>query len=99
MLACAIFSLPAEVAPGRHYFYGFIPACVGVTLVFLLLVLPEARDGVARVKDLICGGLTREKLLAGVERKGRVDRRHRASRGTSTGSLGAMGGEKMAEEV
>jgi hypothetical protein len=63
-LACAIFTLPHDFAPGAHYFYGFIPATFGVAIVFLLLVLPEARDPLPTIKSALCGGLTRKKLLA-----------------------------------
>ncbi|RVX69304.1 hypothetical protein B0A52_06898 [Exophiala mesophila] len=63
-LACAIFSLPHDFAPGAHYFYGFLPATAGVAIVFLLLVLPEARDPLPIIKTAICGKLTRKKLLA-----------------------------------
>ncbi|KIW10257.1 hypothetical protein PV08_11219 [Exophiala spinifera] len=63
-LACAIFSLPHDFAPAAHYLYGFLPATAGVAIVFLLLVLPEARDPLPTIKATICGGLTRKKLLA-----------------------------------
>ena len=63
-LACAIFSLPHEFAPAAHYFYGFLPATAGVAIVFLLLVLPEARDPLPSIKTALCGKLTKEKLLA-----------------------------------
>lgn len=65
-LACAIFTLPHDLAPGAHYFYGFLPATTGVAIVFLLLVLPEARDPLPSIKTAICGKLTKEKLLAKV---------------------------------
>ncbi|EXJ79657.1 hypothetical protein A1O3_07937 [Capronia epimyces CBS 606.96] len=63
-LACAIFSMPHDFAPAAHYLYGFLPATAGVTLVFLLLVLPEARDPLPSLKSAFCGKLTRKKLLA-----------------------------------
>ena len=63
-LACAIFTLPHDFAPAAHYLYGFLPAPAGVAIVFLLLVLPEARDPLPSIKASLCGGLTRKKLLA-----------------------------------
>ncbi|KIX10518.1 uncharacterized protein Z518_01601 [Rhinocladiella mackenziei CBS 650.93] len=63
-LACAIFSLPHQFAPAAHYLYGFLPATAGVTILFLLLVLPEARDPLPSIKAAFCGKLTRKKLLA-----------------------------------
>ena len=63
-LACAIFSLPHEFAPAAHYFYGFLPATAGVAILFLLLVLPEARDPLPSIKAALCGKLTKKKLLA-----------------------------------
>ena len=63
-LACAIFSLPHEFAPAAHYFYGFLPATAGVAIMFLLLVLPEARDPLPSLKTAFCGKLSRKKLLA-----------------------------------
>ncbi|EXJ80386.1 hypothetical protein A1O1_08530 [Capronia coronata CBS 617.96] len=63
-LACAIFSMPHDFAPAAHYLYGFLPATAGVTLVFLLLVLPEARDPLPILKVALCGKLSRKKLLA-----------------------------------
>lgn len=63
-LACAIFTLPHDFAPAAHYFYGFLPATAGVAIVFLLLVLPEARDPFPSIKTALCGKLTRKKLLA-----------------------------------
>ena len=63
-LACAIFSLPHDFAPAAHYFYGFIPATLGVAIVFLFLVLPEARDPFPSLKAAMCGKLSRKKLLA-----------------------------------
>lgn len=63
-LACAIFSLPHDFAPAAHYFYGFLPATAGVSIVFLLLVLPEARDPLPSIKAALCGKLTKKKLLA-----------------------------------
>ncbi|KAL2401330.1 hypothetical protein ABEF93_005061 [Exophiala dermatitidis] len=63
-LACAIFSMPHDFAPAAHYLYGFLPATAGVALVFLFLVLPEARDPLPSLKAALCGGLTRKKLLA-----------------------------------
>ena len=62
-LACALFSLPHDFAPASHYFYGFIPAAIGASILFLLLVLPEARDPLPSIKARLCGGLTRKKLL------------------------------------
>lgn len=82
-LACAIFSLPHDFAPGAHYFYGFLPATAGVAIVFLLLVLPEARDPLPSIKAAICGKLTRKKLLAKPSSK----------------SLRSAGSEKFVEEV
>ncbi|KIW96946.1 uncharacterized protein Z519_02337 [Cladophialophora bantiana CBS 173.52] len=63
-LACAIFTLPHDFAPGAHYFYGLLPATAGVAIVFLLLVLPEARDPLPSIKAAFCGKLTKKKLLA-----------------------------------
>lgn len=63
-LACAIFSLPHDFAPAAHYFYGFLPATAGVAILFLLLVLPEARDPLPSIKTALCGKLTKKKLLA-----------------------------------
>ena len=78
-IACAIFTMPREFAPAAHYLYGFIPVTAGVTILFLLLVLPESRDSWPSWKDRMCGGLGRKKLL-------RDDRRRPGSRGTSGGS-------------
>jgi len=62
-LACAIFSMPRDFAPAAHYLYGFLPVTAGVTVLFLLLVLPEARDPLPSIKAVLCGKLTRKKLL------------------------------------
>lgn len=85
-LACAIFTLPHDFAPAAHYFYGFLPATAGVALVFLLLVLPEARDPLPSIKAALCGKLSRKKLLA------------RPSKG-SKGSTAAGDNEKYVEDV
>jgi hypothetical protein len=63
-LACAIFTLPHDFAPAAHYMYYFVPAAIGVAILFLLLVLPEARDPLPAIKAAFCGKLTRKKLLA-----------------------------------
>ncbi|OCT50758.1 hypothetical protein CLCR_07028 [Cladophialophora carrionii] len=63
-LACAIFSLPHDFAPAAHYFYSFLPATAGVAILFLFLVLPEARDPLPSIKAALCGKLSRKKLLA-----------------------------------
>ena len=76
-IACAVFTMPHELAPARHYLYGFLPVTAVVTLVFVLLVLPESRDPWPSLRDSICGGLTRKKLL-------RDERRRPGSRGTDS---------------
>jgi hypothetical protein len=63
-LACAVFSMPHDFVPAAHYLYGFLPATAGVTILFLLLVLPEARDPLPILKAALCGKLTRKRLLA-----------------------------------
>ncbi|KAJ9612560.1 hypothetical protein H2200_004157 [Cladophialophora chaetospira] len=64
ILACAIFTLPHDFAPGAHYFYGFLPATIVVSILFVLLVLPEARDPLPTLKMALCGKLSKKKLLA-----------------------------------
>lgn len=86
-LACAIFSLPHDFAPAAHYFYGFLPATAGVAILFLLLVLPEARDPLPSIKAALCGKLTKKKLLAG----------RPAARPTSSRS--SVGEKRIVEEV
>jgi CorA-like Mg2+ transporter protein len=62
-IACAVFSMPHQFAPAAHYLYGFLPVTAVVTVLFLLLVLPESRDPLPSVKAALCGKLTRQKLL------------------------------------
>lgn len=63
-IACAVFTMPHEFVPAAHYLYGFLPVTAVVTLLFLLLVLPESRDSWPSLKAAMCGKLTRERLLA-----------------------------------
>jgi hypothetical protein len=65
-IGCAIFTLPHDFAPAAHYMYYLIPALVVVTLLFVLLVLPEARDPLSALRGLICGKLTRKKVMASI---------------------------------
>ena len=62
-LACAIFTMPHDFVPAAHYLYGFLPVTAVVTILFVLLVLPESRDPLPSLKAAICGKLTRDKLL------------------------------------
>ena len=68
-LACMVFSLPASFVPSAHYLYGFLPVAAAVSLVLLAVGLPEARQKLGRgwdaVRGAICGGLTKERVLAG----------------------------------
>ncbi|RMZ78976.1 hypothetical protein DV737_g3617, partial [Chaetothyriales sp. CBS 132003] len=78
-LACAIFSMPHDFAPAAHYLYGFLPVTAAVTLAFVLLVLPESRDPFSLLREYICGGLTRKKML-----RDRNVKRRPGSRGTDS---------------
>lgn len=66
LTACAVFALPESFAPSRQYLYIFLPVALAMSLLLVLLFLPEARERVLwAVKDRICGGLTRKKVLRG----------------------------------
>ncbi|RMZ88940.1 hypothetical protein DV736_g3831, partial [Chaetothyriales sp. CBS 134916] len=58
VLACAIFTMPHDFAPAAHHLYGFLPFTAVVTLVFVLLVLPESRGPFPGLREYICSGLT-----------------------------------------
>ena len=62
-IACALFTMPHDFAPAAHYLYGFIPVTAAVAALSVILVLPESRDPIPNVKDRLCGGLTKQRLL------------------------------------
>ena len=88
-LACAIFTMPHDFAPAAHYLYKFLPVTAVVTLLFVLLVLPESRDGmrIERFKARFCGGVRKDKLLK--------DNTHRPRSRGSGGS--GIGGKEVYE--
>lgn len=69
-----IFSLPTELAPARSYLGAWVPVTAAVALLFVLLVLPEAREATfGALGGRACGGLTRQKLLKGERFRRRKD--------------------------
>ncbi|KPI42403.1 uncharacterized protein AB675_9642 [Cyphellophora attinorum] len=105
-LACLIFALPSQLLPSRHYIYGFLPAAVGVALLFLLFGVRQLRQGLIRIKDRLAGGLTRKKVLAGEKFKVHRETGEKVwvnRQPTSTTEFGAgpyvTGGGPIGEEV
>ncbi|ETN40951.1 uncharacterized protein HMPREF1541_05231 [Cyphellophora europaea CBS 101466] len=65
-IAYIVFSLPTELAPARHYLGAWVPVTAAVAVLFVLLVLPEAREAIfGTLGARACGGLTSRKLLRG----------------------------------
>lgn len=62
-IACAVFSMPHDFAPAAHYLYGFLPVTAAVSVLFVVLVLPESRDPLPNLRAAMCGGLSRQKVL------------------------------------
>lgn len=62
-ISCAVFSMPHDFVPAAHYLYGFLPVTAVISVIFVVLVLPESRDPLPNLKAAMCGRWNTRKLL------------------------------------